>query len=42
MILDEALPKTSENTLSSFRLETVKQFCARFFSPVVKFVSFVW
>ena len=26
-MLDEALPKMSENTLSSLKLETVKQFC---------------
>ena len=27
-------------TSSSLKLETVRQFCARFFSPVVKLVSF--
>ena len=30
----EDFPNTSENTSSSFRLETVRQFWARFFSPV--------
>jgi len=28
------LPNTSENTSSNLMLETVRQFCARFFSPV--------
>lgn len=33
------LPKASESTSSNFRLDTVRQFCARFFSPVSIFVS---
>ena len=41
MIPEEALPKTLEKTLSSFRLETVRQFCARFFSPAVNVVNLV-
>ena len=32
----------SENTSSNLILETVRQFWARFFSPVVKLVSFQW
>ena len=40
VIAEAALPDTSENTSSSLKLETVRQFCARFFSPVVKLVSF--
>ena len=40
VIAKAALPNTSENTSSSLKLETVRQFCARFFSPVVKLVSF--
>lgn len=40
VIAEAALPNTSENTSSSLKLETVRQFCARFFSPVVKLVSF--
>ena len=40
MIAEAVLPNTSENTSSSLKLETVRQFCARFFSPVVKLVSF--
>ena len=40
VIAEAALPKTSENTSSSLILETVRQFWTRFFSPVVKLVSF--
>ena len=40
VIVEAALPNTSENTSSNLILETVRQFCARFFSPVVKLVSF--
>ena len=35
----EDFPNTSEKTSSSFRLETVRQFWARFFSPVIIQVS---
>ena len=35
----EDLPNTSENTSSSLRLDTVRQFWARFFSPVIIQVS---
>ena len=35
----EDLPNTSEKTSSSFKLETVRQFWARFFSPVIIQVS---
>ena len=40
VIAEAVLPNAFENTSSSLKLETVKQFCARFFSPVVKLVSF--
>ena len=40
VIAEAAFPKTSENTSSNLRLKTVRQFCTRFFSPVVKLVSF--
>ena len=36
VIVEAALPNTSENTSSRLKLEMVRQFCARFFSPVVK------
>ena len=35
----EDLPNTSEKTSSSFKLDTVRQFWARFFSPVIMQVS---
>ena len=35
----EDLPKTSLNTLSSLRFDTVRQFWARFYSPVIIQVS---
>ena len=37
----EDFPKTSAKTSSSFMLDTVRQFSARFFSLVSIFVSFV-
>ena len=39
MIAEPDLPNTSEKTSSSLMLETVRQFCARFFSPTEMFVS---
>jgi hypothetical protein len=35
VIAEAALPNTSENTSSNLMLDTVRQFWARFFSPVV-------
>lgn len=40
MIAEAALLKTSLNTSSSLMLETVRQFWAGVFSPVVKLISF--
>jgi len=43
LVIDKAdFPNTSLNTSSSLRLETVRQFCARFFSPVSILVNLRW
>ena len=41
MMEREDFPNTSENTSSSLRLETVRQLRARFFIPVIWYVSFM-
>ena len=40
VIVEAALPNTTRYLRVNLILETVRQFCARFFSPVVKLVSF--